>query len=285
MPSEQLFPVPFYEDVVVLVGRDNEPYVAMKPLVENMGLDWKAQHSKLASKFRAVMVIITTTGADGKQYEMVCLPLRKLPAWMYSINLTKINPALRGKIGRYQDECDDVLWDYWSKGSATRPGAAPITVPQQLAAHRQRLALLKDLYRATDPALRRAMHEQLDHASRLLGLSTPALAEIGHETVPDHESPLLEDFWDIFDALQNIWGGKLNHARDPHLIAFNLPQVRTAAEAAKLTLPDGAELRRLLRASRAPRFVGFKAVNSAQNDRTMKCWIFEKEMTASIVEA
>lgn len=284
MPGEQLFPVPFYEDVVVLVGRDNEPFVAMKPLVENMGLAWPVQFRKLTEKFASAITIMVTVGEDGRQREMVCLPLRKLPAWMYSINLTKINPALRGKIGRYQSECDDVLWDYWSKGSATRPGAAPITVPQQLAAHRQRLALLKDLHRASDPALRRAMHEQLDHASRLLGLSTPALAEIGRETVPDHESPLLEEFWDIFDALFQM-SPRLNHARSPSLLAINLPQIRAAATAAKLVLPEMSDLRRVLRACRAPRFIAVKAMNSPHIEGTVKCWVFASEIASSMVEA
>ena len=36
--AQQLMPVPFYEDTVVLVGKDNEPLVSMKPIVINMGL-------------------------------------------------------------------------------------------------------------------------------------------------------------------------------------------------------------------------------------------------------
>lgn len=87
--QDQLFPVPFYEDTVVLVGHDNEPFVAMKPVVTNMGLDWATQFTKLKEKFSSVIGEITTTGGDGKQYEMVCLPLRKLPAWLYSISPTR----------------------------------------------------------------------------------------------------------------------------------------------------------------------------------------------------
>ncbi|ASJ24296.1 P22_AR_N domain containing protein [Laribacter hongkongensis] len=35
---------------------------------------------------------------------MVCLPLRKLPAWLYSINHNKVKPELQDKIVRYQNE-------------------------------------------------------------------------------------------------------------------------------------------------------------------------------------
>ena len=67
--NNQLIPVPFYSDTVVLVEHQNKPYVAMKPIVNNLGLDWKTQYRKLGEKFDSVMVIMTTTGADGKNYE------------------------------------------------------------------------------------------------------------------------------------------------------------------------------------------------------------------------
>lgn len=164
--QSQLIPVPFYEDTVVLVGQDNEPYIAMKPIVTNMGLDWKSQHAKLTERFTPVMVEITTTGTDGKQYGMTCLPLRKLPAWLYSISPNKVKAELRDKIIRYQNECDDALWNYWTQGTATRVGAPNVT--QQLAASRHRTFLLKELHRTRDRGLRAALHEQLAHASRLI---------------------------------------------------------------------------------------------------------------------
>ncbi|WP_447123644.1 phage antirepressor N-terminal domain-containing protein [Glaciimonas sp. GG7] len=109
--TTHLMPIPFYEDTLLLVGHSDEPFVAMKPVVENIGLDWKSQHVKLTEKFNSVIAEITTTGADGKQYSMTCLPLRKITAWLYSVNPNKVAPELRQKIIRYQDECDDALWD------------------------------------------------------------------------------------------------------------------------------------------------------------------------------
>lgn len=113
--SVHLLPVLFHADTLILVEHNQQPYVVMKPFVTAMGLDWRSQHVKLTEKFGAVMVEITTTGGDGKQYSMICLPLRKLPGWLYSINPGKLAQALRGKVMLYQAECDEVLWRYWTQ--------------------------------------------------------------------------------------------------------------------------------------------------------------------------
>lgn len=164
-------------------------------------------------------------------------------------------------------------------------GRGLASISQQLAAHRQRLILLKELYKASDPVLRQAIHEQLDHASRLLGLSTPALDEIGLAIVPDHENPLLDEFWEAFDLLAANPDTPLNHARSRGLIAINLPQVRAAASAARVPLPDMSDLRRILRSSRDPRFIAVKAMNSPHINGTVKCWVFANEAASSMVQA
>lgn len=150
------------------------------------------------------------------------------------------------------------------------------TIGQQLTAHGIRIKLLDKLEAETHPEKRVALHAQLDHASQILGLSTPAIETIGQNADPDHESPILEEFWELFEHLQHA-GYTLNHARDKELIAINLPQVRKAAAEEKLALPDMLMLRRLLRACFSPRFVALKAVNSAITADTVKCWVFQQE--------
>ena len=49
---------------------------------------------------------------------MSCLPLRKLAGWLSTVSPNKTKPELRERIVRYQNECDDVLWDYWNKATA-----------------------------------------------------------------------------------------------------------------------------------------------------------------------
>ena len=113
--------VPFHNAELYLVEFNGQPYTAMRPIVESMGLDWKAQLVKIKQRFNSVVGEITTTGKDGKQYKMLCLPLKKLFGWLMTISPNKVKPELRDTVIKYQEECDDVLWDYWTKGKAVNP--------------------------------------------------------------------------------------------------------------------------------------------------------------------
>ena len=118
----ELSPVTFHGDTIFCIEHQNQPYTPMRPIVENMGLDWKSQSAKLnANRGRwATVAIISTVAQDGREREMLCLPVRKLPAFLASINPRKVRPELRERIELYQAECDDALWDYWMHGKAER---------------------------------------------------------------------------------------------------------------------------------------------------------------------
>jgi len=109
----QQMAVPFHNANLSIVNYDGQPYVPMKPIVEGMGLDWKSQFVKLKQRFAQGMVEITIPTNSGFQ-TMLCLLLRKLPAWLYSIHANKVKPELRDTVIMYQNECDDVLWEYWT---------------------------------------------------------------------------------------------------------------------------------------------------------------------------
>lgn len=106
--------VEFYGDQLMIVNHNGEPYVPMKPVVENMGLAWQSQLYKVSKNPKrwgiTKMVIPTQSGMQ----EMVCLPLRKLFGWLATVSPNKVNPSIKDKIIRYQDECDNVLWQYWT---------------------------------------------------------------------------------------------------------------------------------------------------------------------------
>lgn len=118
--SNNTIVVPFHGAELLLVPFNGEPYVPMKPVVVGMGLDWDSQKKKINSKFAKGKVEITLPSAGGDQLT-TCLSLKKLPAWLYSIQLGKItDPIVRGNIETYQNESDEVLWQYWTKGFATK---------------------------------------------------------------------------------------------------------------------------------------------------------------------
>ena len=112
--SLQQIAVPFHNSELYIVEYNGQPYTPMKPIVEGMGLDWKSQFAKLKQRFAKGMVEITIPTNGGLQ-TMICLPIRKLPAWLYSIHANKVKPEFRDTVIMYQEECDDVLWEHWSK--------------------------------------------------------------------------------------------------------------------------------------------------------------------------
>ena len=114
--------VPFHSAELYLVEHNGQPYTPMKPIVEGMGLDWKSQFAKIKDKFNSSMVEITIqVVGDLQSRPYLCLPVRKLAAWLYSISPNKVKPEIRDSVIMYQNECDDVLWDYWTKGVAVNP--------------------------------------------------------------------------------------------------------------------------------------------------------------------
>lgn len=117
--KNQLIPVNFHGAGLSLIDKDGEPYAAMRPIVEGMGMNWSGQQQKLSgSRWSSTVWVTHTVGADGKTREMLCLPLRKLPGWLMSIDSSRVKPQIRNKVVQYQNECDDALWDYWNKGIA-----------------------------------------------------------------------------------------------------------------------------------------------------------------------
>ncbi|EHU91185.1 putative prophage antirepressor protein [Escherichia coli DEC3F] len=84
--------VPFHGNSLYVVNHNGEPYVPMKPVVAGMGLAWQSQLAKLRQRFASTITEIVMVAEDGKQRNMVSMPLRKLAGWLQTINPNKVNP-------------------------------------------------------------------------------------------------------------------------------------------------------------------------------------------------
>lgn len=114
--------VPFHNTELFLIEHNGQPYTPLRQIVQGMGLDWASQFTKIKQKFATCVVEITMQIlGDDQSRSHTCIPVRKLPAWLYSVNPNKVKPELRDTVIKYQEECDDVLWDYWTKGKAINP--------------------------------------------------------------------------------------------------------------------------------------------------------------------
>ncbi|HHR9169229.1 TPA: phage antirepressor N-terminal domain-containing protein [Salmonella enterica subsp. enterica serovar Warragul] len=114
--------VPFHGAELYVVNHNGEPYTPMKPIVEGMGMDWASQFTKMKQRFKTSIVKITMQlPGDEQRREIICLALRKLAGWLQTISPNKVKPEIRDKVIQYQEECDDVLYEYWTKGKAENP--------------------------------------------------------------------------------------------------------------------------------------------------------------------
>lgn len=95
----------------------NEGLIPIRPICEALGVDYKSQYQKVkeSKELESVVVLSTTTGADGKKYEMVCLPVEYIYGWVFSINPGNVKPEVREQVIRYKMECYHALYLYFHR--------------------------------------------------------------------------------------------------------------------------------------------------------------------------
>ena len=115
MSNNQTASVNFHGHALTVITSASQQLVAMKPVAEGIGLDWKSQHSRIQRHpvLQSVMVMMTTTGADGKSYQMLCLPLDYLNGWLFGVDANRVRAEIRDTLIMYQRECYQALYEHW----------------------------------------------------------------------------------------------------------------------------------------------------------------------------
>lgn len=128
--NTMMIPVPFGSDTVWAVDQEGQVLVAMKPIVENLGLAWNGQHKRITkTAVLAKGISVMEIPSPGGTQKTLCLPLKLLPGWLFSIDSARVKPEIRDKIEAYQAECYEVLWQYFrGEVSTPRPGQQPASV-------------------------------------------------------------------------------------------------------------------------------------------------------------
>lgn len=93
---------------------NDQLYVPMRSIVENIGLSWPSQYKKLKKSFNNCIAEIVVPGNNGQSRRMLCLRLKKLLSWMMLINPNQVAADKKQSIINYQDECADFLFYYWT---------------------------------------------------------------------------------------------------------------------------------------------------------------------------
>lgn len=109
-------------------------FVAMRPIIDALGLDWPRQQQSIKDDpvLSSTVGVLPTVGADGKSREMLCLPLDYLNGWLFKINANRYKGERRELIIRYQKECYRVLAEHFGL-SAKSHSLSPVR-PEELVA-------------------------------------------------------------------------------------------------------------------------------------------------------
>jgi hypothetical protein len=96
-----------------------EKQVPIKPICEAIGIDHKRQVDKIKADgiLGSVGGLTPSTGSDGKQYEMFCIPYMYVFGWLFTINPQNVKEEAKEKVLKYKLECYTALFNHFSDQS------------------------------------------------------------------------------------------------------------------------------------------------------------------------
>lgn len=112
----------FNNQALITFEQNGRHYTAMRPICENIGLAWEAQLARIKRDdiLSSTMIVMIIVAEDGKNREMICLPIEYLNGWLFGIDVNRCKPEIRETLIKYKKECYQALHDYWFKGKAER---------------------------------------------------------------------------------------------------------------------------------------------------------------------
>lgn len=117
--QNQIQTVNFHNQSLITLQKDGVAYVAMKPICENIGLNWDAQRQRISrDEVLAQGTVIITAPTKGGLQEMLCLPIHYLNGWLFGVDTNRVKAEIKDKLITYKKECYQALFDYWNNGVA-----------------------------------------------------------------------------------------------------------------------------------------------------------------------
>lgn len=105
----------FHGDAIHAERVDGRVIVAVKPIVERLGIDWSSQlHRIKRDEVLDGSMVVTTIETPAGPRESVGLPLELLPGFLFGISAERVSdPAARAAIIAYKRECHEVLFRHF----------------------------------------------------------------------------------------------------------------------------------------------------------------------------
>lgn len=114
-PAEQAS-VSFCGAAIPCLWHEGQPFVAVRPISEALGLSWHAQFERIKRDpvlSTSVRVIRTQKPGDDQVRQIVALPFGLLNGWLFGISARRVRPEVRDTLIRYQREAYAVLFQHF----------------------------------------------------------------------------------------------------------------------------------------------------------------------------
>lgn len=105
----------FHETEILGTYINGVPHVAVRPICVAIGLNTEAALRSLKNDeiLADDLTEWSHRDATNKANSMYLLPIRRINAWLFSIQIKNVKPEAREKLLLYKKECADVLYDHF----------------------------------------------------------------------------------------------------------------------------------------------------------------------------
>lgn len=158
-------------NVDIVATNNAEKLVPIKPICEALGIDYKVQWQKIKDDedLSSVMVLSTTTGGDGKSYEMCCLPVEFIYGWLFTINPKNVKPEAQEAVRKYRMLCYRALYQHFTDHvkRVNEQNKVEIALLEQLADYNQQKETITKGISETRRKLEKLREERLKNEPML----------------------------------------------------------------------------------------------------------------------
>lgn len=156
---------------VDIVATSDEQLIPIKPICEALGIDVDSQRKKIQEDedLGSTAVLSTAVGADGKDREMLCLPIRYIFGWLFTINPKNVKPEAQEAVRAYRRRCYDALYQHFfgTQKRQLEQNRAEISLLEELADLSQQQAQLKQTIADKRKKLEKLREERLKNEPQL----------------------------------------------------------------------------------------------------------------------
>ena len=100
---------------IQVVENENGIFVPIKPICDALGIDSEAQRQRIERDeiLGSTAFIIKAVAADEKEREMICLPVKFIHGWLFSIDISRVKEEAKENVLKFKMECYDVLYEHF----------------------------------------------------------------------------------------------------------------------------------------------------------------------------